>query len=286
MSKAGISYSEVVKFATKHPDISGMSYIQLIAGTEVLDLLNMQTERPREVSRITPDGSNEVRLYVKWGGVFNTNLALNLGCIGLINHNLGVDSNALMDVYVYDSVLTLHTFTDLPLKYNGSGGLSGYQNTELAGVNSFSILEGSVDDAVEVTIVLKNITSDLDIGRFWVGDYMPVSFDRDWNIGYSSKSNVNYSSGLDAHSVYSRRRKKGSFPVSHIKKVDALGPGQTFQDLALKAGSDSEIVVIPRAENNEDINHIGIYGLVQKDISINHQGGNLFQTQIDVLELI
>jgi len=286
MAKAGISYSDTVKYATKHPDVSGPSFIQLLEGTEVLDLLHMKNPRPREVARITPNGSNQIQLWVKWGGVFNTNLALNLGCIGLINHNLGVENNVLMDLYIYDSVTTLYTFTDLPLNYNGAGGLSGYENTELSSVNHFTILDTPVEDAVEVTIVLKNVTGDFDIGRLWVGDFMEACFDATWGLGYTAKAQINYSGGEDAHPVYKRRRKKGSFPISRIHKSQAFGPGQTFQDLSLKCGRDSEIVLLPRTSSNEDINHISVYGLVQKDVIITNTKGDYFQTQIDVLELI
>jgi hypothetical protein len=286
MAKPGISYSDTVKYATKHPDVSGPSYIQLLQGTEVLDLLNMKTPQPRKVARITPNGSNEIHLWVKWGGVYNKNLALNLGCIGLINHNLGVENTVTMDLYIYDSNTDLHTFLNLPLNYNGAGGLSGYENSELSSVNHFTVLDTPVKDAVEVTIVLKNVMSDFDIGRLWVGDYLEACFDAGWGLGYTGKAKINYSAGEDAHPVYSRRRKKASHPISNIHKTQAFGPGLTFQDLSLKCGRDSEIVLLPRTDSNEDINHISVYGLVQKDIMITHTKGDYFQTQIDVIELI
>lgn len=150
------------------------------------------------------------------------------------------------------------------------------------------------------TPILTNYDQ-ITIGRLWIGNYMPVCFDAPWSITLDNPSKINYSAGLDAHAVEQRRRRRGSFPIESIVQNDAMTsitdidsgfPFASFSDMQLQCGKDYPLVVSHRRERNESHpdriypDPYVLFGLMSKDMQIQHVDGPLYQTQIDVVELI
>jgi len=130
---------------------------------------------------------------------------------------------------------------------------------------------------------------------------MPVCFDADWGGAVDNPSQINYSGGLDAHPVEQRRRRRMSYPIENIlqnqaftsiEHIDTGYPFTTFSDMQLQCGKDYPLVVSHRRERNESEpdrifpDPYVLFGLMSKDMSLQHVSGPLYQTQIDVVELI
>jgi len=176
------------------------------------------------------------------------------------------------------------------------------------------VLDGNNEqrtDIKKVTIELKHVfisgsrpspsLFDITIGRLWVGNFMPVCFDADWGGAVDNPSQINYSGGLDAHPVEQRRRRKKSYPIEEIDQsqaytsitdIDTGYPFATFSDMQLQCGKDYPLVVSHRRERNESHperiypDPYVMFGLMSKDMDLIHVDGPLYQTQIDVVELI
>ena len=141
----------------------------------------------------------------------------------------------------------------------------------------------------------------LTLGRLWIGNYMPVSFDAPWGIAVDNPAKINESAGLDAHPIQQRRRRRVTYPISSIEKDDAFTtiedlisdePFASFSDMQLQCGKDYPIVMSHQRLRNESSPELiypdpyVIYGLVSKDITMTHVSGPLHQTEIQVKELI
>jgi len=168
------------------------------------------------------------------------------------------------------------------------------------------LYDGSTNRVKSIVITISLLNRPLDqfdfrISRLWVGNFMPICFASDWSITLDNPSKINYSSGLDAHVVEQRRRRRGSFPIENIKQDDAMtsiddissGLSFTsFSDMQLQTGKDYPLIVSHRRERNEASpteiypDPYALFGLMSKDMSIQHVSGPLYQTQIDVVELI
>jgi len=245
---------------------------------------------------------------------------MDVGCVGIF------DLETQIKEYTESSGTIFLTEAKLIIEVNPGADTYTYNIINLVGTNSvvnsrFSLnslfmpilYNGELNhDAEEITVkfVIKFIGPDLldlvnynqfKIGRLWLGNYMPVCFDADWSITLDNPSQINYSAGLDAHPIEQRRRRRGSFPIGNILQSDAMTspaaidtgyPYTTFSDMQLQCGKDYPLVVAHRRERNDTSpdfiypDPYVLFGLMSKDMQIQHVDGPLYQTQIDVVELI
>lgn len=287
----GISYRDWVKRAAT----GGKLLLSTTSGTAGLPLANVQTPRLREVASYT---SNFATMRLDFnGGVLEANQwtgenGITVGCFGLFNVDLGLGATISISIYTDND--------------NGSAELNKSfvvlattnYNLENTLTNVFFQLDEIYSDVQRVQVTISKSSPIEYIGRLWIGNYLEECFDEDWTIGPDSRKSVNFSQGRDAHTVFQRRSRKGTFPISQIPFETAYGVQSgvdinntgTFNDLTMTAGFDSEIVIHPRVTNFSDTPHpplpTTIYGLLTKDAALSHQGGNKFETQLDVLELI
>lgn len=300
MPEPGISYRDWVRLSE-----SGSALLLTIeTGTEVLDLEHVKNPRLREITEISPVGGQVViKLSLNNGNIvpdneFTFKRGMDVGCIGVLNHNLasGNTVNAQIKHFVDDPFTGSTVSINLNLQYFNNY----FKPRNSFGFFEYNDIKPFYSQVTEVTLTFAGLSKNLKIGRLWIGNYMDIIFDKEWGHGYYSKSKNNESKGLDVHPIYQRRRKKYSFPIQSIKYDQAYGtrdagvfdvtsiydPEISFDDMAQTVGKDSDILVFPKTSGFYDIKHTSVYGMVTNDIWFTHNGGDYFDTDIDVMELI
>lgn len=278
----GISYRDWVKRAEDSSDLE----LTLTSG-DLTNIEHLKTKRLREIAIASSTSSNELQLEFTPGAskpnIWTGEEALTVGCVGLFNYITGgIDEiNVEIKVYANGNIITpVYTSDDYV-------DLTEHSNKEHGVNNMLFVFNQEYTNVTLVKVRYYRLSGDIgDLGRLWVGNYMQSIFDKEWQISPDTKASVNYSKGNDAHTIFSRRKRKGFFPFSHLSYEEAFGSTgnvSNFNDLHQTAGRDSEIVICPRGGV---VMPTTIYGLVNKDNGISHQGGNFFETTLNVSELI
>lgn len=291
----GISYRDWVALSDAYSEFT----IQAKSGTTLLTSIdNCKTPRLNEVTRI--DGSSGTIQVL-----FNSDAdgenpvtfsnAMKVGCVyvgGIYPNGASATTRAVqVEVSLYDSSATL--VGNVIQNVGPEGSPYAYRRDESALI----VFDDEVEDVTRVEIEIDGfVASSVDVGRIWVGNWLHLCFDSGWTCGAVSAGNVNYSSGLDAHPIYKPKRRKGKFPISLIEFEDAYGDVDaiiesdrvnSLMDAALQCGEDSEMIIMYRTGiATTQPQRQSIYGLLTKDIELPHEGGDYFETEINILELI
>ena len=281
-------------------------------------LQNIKTNRLREVTTLTPpedSGSGPITVKARINVDFDTSDTrpnFSIGMVGLLGFNFTTTHHQPLRINIIIESgdigdLDTHTFVYIIPNQKGD-----WARNKRFSINNYLIPtlwdNKPIKKVRKVTIEFDVGNIVLSVGRLWVGNFMPVCFDSDWSITLDNPSKINYSSGLDAHVVEQRRRRRGSFPISDIKDEDVHPSEQgmfsstgfvNFSDMQLQTGKDYPLIVAHRypfegsLTDNPDgapdaitPNIYALFGLMSKDMSIQHVNGPLYQTQIDVVELI
>ncbi len=302
----GISYIDWMRYHDK-----SWTYLQLLNGTEIIDIKNLATPRIKEISRISNSitGTGVGGLDSKVELSLSQNLhpeytyynpidglpGMKVGIVAIAGLFTNIDYKA----YSYD--ITIYAETGIA---NLVGGIdytvietvtNSYTNHPNSGNVMHYILLSSelLVHRIRVEITFYSLiepagvfsVSQTDIGRLWIGNYLEACFDADYNLSYGDGINT---------------RKSMQFQSSMIDESKVIGGHPSWIDFAKTASSGKEllsinndsypngndVVIVPRIDTATALRDLSIYGILTKPIKLSHVAGQFWDASIDVKQLI
>ena len=284
----GISFIDWVSLSGQNTADTIIDFT-LLTGTEVIDINNLRTPRLRQISRITPVTNGVSDRTTKYQIDMST-MSLNynehnyqeymeIGCIAFLACNTTICSACDVTVELYNALDVLVATETINFPF-----VVGRRTQDMYFV--LSQIYSSIKK-VKVELVQSSPAGPtLDFGRLWIGNYMEVDFDSDYGFSYGSGAKESLSSGNDSYLNYKTPRKEMDFNFSFIDESDVYNTDVSCEAFSKYVSTNRDLVVLPNVTNGDVHNESAIYGKLKKPVLISHNKGSLFDSSIDVIQLV
>jgi hypothetical protein len=189
-------------------------------------------------------------------------------------YGVGPDVGSFTDEHRYsgfpsgDFVRHLHIFLPTPRMLTGVGLNFGVRGTANGGTG------------------LGSFT----IGRLWAGPLWlpPQGIHREWETAIIDPGEVARSRGGQGYARTEQRLRRLSMTLTHVPAAQAFGLADNsvldLQQLGMRIGTTSPVLVFPRVDDEHLRHRLGIYGNLTEPMRIRHGAGDQFNAGLEVVE--
>lgn len=180
------------------------------------------------------------------------------------------------------------------LVVSASVGYDGFPSSQFVRHLHFILPETRQSSGVQVYMRRNTEVADgagqITAGRLWAGPLWeaPNGIFRSWETSIRDPGEVSRSRGGQGYARDEQRIRSLRMELAHVPTELAFGVEDNtvldLQQLGMRIGTTSPVMVFPRTEDQHSIHRLGVYGTMTEGMRIRHGAGDQFNAGFEVVE--